>query len=414
MPRYVMPKSIMMVCWSGFRLYLGRGAGADLLYGQYLTSIVESVGRVGIFAWIVSICKWCATIPMGYLGNHIAARHLVIIWKIWYIITAIGYVIAWVTHSWLILLMTMIINGVATALTLTTYQIIIRDHARAWTDGYAYGRYVWSINIGYAVGWCIAYMMIDLIPIERVFVAVALGASVWMIPDAYLPVGIRVDRSQSHPQGFLQISKKLTQSIRSSIHTIRHIITSRTWVRILVFQSLFSLLDYVILIFIPIMMIQSGYKLTDIVIAFIIMKIPYILSSTMGNLSDRYFAAEYLTVWLLSLIGLSFVGLGMANTLVFIRVIIAGMSISLAMLRPIILWWLWDIRWIGASAMTSIQEFVSRSGEIVGSLIMGVCASFIWIQWTLISIGWVVILLICRYALSEMTKKSSIISYNPN
>lgn len=97
------------------------------------------------------------------------------------------YFIAGILKSPLLLVVAVLLNGLATAALLTTYQAFIRKHSKKNTRGVIFGLYFSSANLAFVIGALIAAVLVKYVPLPYMFLFVSLFAVISFFTDQKLP-----------------------------------------------------------------------------------------------------------------------------------------------------------------------------------------------------------------------------------
>lgn len=194
-------------------------------------------------------------------------------------ITGLLYFAAGILKSPVVLVLAVLLNGLATAAMLTTYQAFIRKHSKKNTRGAIFGLYFSSSNLAYVIGALIAAVLIGYVQLPYLFLFVSLFSVVSFFTDQKLP-----SLSKKKIKEFLGkdtfIHKFFIEVF--SLHAIRDVLltmknySSRLYYA-LGFEFMFNLLNYIGFIFIPIISIKNNLTLSQIAMVFAVMRVPYLI-----------------------------------------------------------------------------------------------------------------------------------------
>jgi MFS family permease len=150
---------------------------------------------------------------------------------------------------------------------------------------------------------------------------------------------------------------------------------------------LVNLLNYVGFLFIPIVAVSNHLSLSQIAIVFAVMKAPYLVNIFAGKLGDKY-NKKLLIALILVFMSFFYVLLGMHDNFIIILVLTFAISLGIALLHPLTSALVSSYtQQKDKGVMTGAQDFVSKMGEVSGSLGFGALTALIGIKMGFICIG---------------------------
>ncbi len=386
---FSIPVSIRIVSFSLFLFILGRGLGADVFFSIYIKSIVDNIFRVSLIWALLSVGKMFFSIPVGEIDDHADLKSVLFLSKWIYVITGILYFVAGMTKNIAILIGAVLLNGLATAAMLTTYQAFIRKHSKQNTRGTAFGLFFSSINLAYVIGALIAAVLVGYLSLPYLFLFVSLFAMISFFTDKKLP-----NLSKAKIKEFLWKNTFIHKFFLEvfSLHAIKNVILtmknySTRMYYALGFEFMFNLLSYVWFIFIPIVSIKNDLTLWQIAVIFAVMKIPYLIDFFTGNIADKTSKRKFL-FFILLFISFLYMLLGYQEWFRSIMTITFAISLGLSLMRPVISAYISDCtnpkdEW----TISGVGEFVSKLWEVVGILLFWVASVLFGIQVSFVLVG---------------------------
>jgi len=386
---FSVPVSIRVVGFSLFVFILGRGLGADVFFSLYVQTIVDNVFLISIIGAILSLGKMFFSIPIGEIDDHANLKSVLFISKGLYVFVWMLYVLAGMYDSTLLLIISVVFNGLASAWLMTTYQTFIRKHTRATTRGRSFGFYFSVINLAYIVWALISAYLITVMDLHHLFIFIPIFGLVSLLTDNKL-----LSLSKKKIRAFLRKDMFLQKFFIEvlSFHAIRKVVgtlktySSRMYYA-LSFEFFFNLLNYVGFIFIPIVSIVNNLTLSQIAIVFAVMRIPYLIDFFIGNIADHMSKRKFLFIVLLFL-SLLYILLGYSEWFRNIMTITFGISLWLSLMRPVISSYVSDCtRQEDEGTMTWVGEFIGKLWEIVGVILFGIISAMFGLQTSFVVIG---------------------------
>ncbi|MFA6256217.1 MAG: MFS transporter [Candidatus Absconditabacterales bacterium] len=410
---FSIPVSIRMVSLSIFLFILGRGLGGDTFFSIYIESIVNNVFRVAIIAAFLSFIKMIFSVNVGTLDDHSNMKSIIFLGKGIYVLTSIFFFLAGIEKSIVFLVIAVMLNGIGYAALFTSYESMIRKYGKKENRSTVFGLYFSSFNFAYVVGGLISAVLIRYISLPYVFLFVGIFSCISFITDTKLP-----NLSKKKIKAFLGKESFLHQFFHEvfSFVTIKKIFASlpditKKLYQALGFEFIFNMLNYIGLIFIPIIAIQNNLSLSQIAIIFVIMRLPYVLDFFTGEFADKYSKRRFILI-VLFFLSFLFALLGFKNSFGSIITISLGISVGLSLIRPVISGLISDYIDPGMGGkITGIQEFTSNFGSMCGAFIFGLLSLIFGMDNSFVIIGIIVFVfagigIIQRFHLFSSTHKA--------
>jgi len=137
-------------------------------------------------------------------------------------------------------------------------------------------------------------------------------------------------------------------------------------------EFVFSILNYIWFIFIPIVAAKNNLNLSQIAIIFAIMRLPYVINFFTGEIADRYNKKKFILI-VMFLLSFLFALLWFKDEFGGIIIVSLGISFGLSFIRPVISGLVSDYTLPGDSGkITGVQQFVLGFGAAFGSILFGV------------------------------------------
>lgn len=395
---FSVPLSIRMVSLSVFLFIFGRGLWGDTFFSIYLKSIVDNVFWVAVIGAILPFIKMFVSISVGELDDHSDIRSVIFVSKAFYVLTSIAFFFAGTAHSVFLLVVAVVLNAIGSGALITSYQSMVRKYTTREKRTIAFGLYFSSANFAYVVGWLIAAVLVKYVDLPHLYLFVWLFAFISFLTDRKLP-----QLSKKKIKEFLGKESFLHQFFREafSFVALRKAIVSlktpedKRIYQALGFEFLYNVLNYVGFLFVPIIAIQHNLSFSQIAIVFALMRFPYVLWFFSWEFADRYNKKKMMFIILLFM-AILYMLLWLTNGFISIMVISFGVSLGLAMIRPIISSLISDYSDPRASGkITGIGEFIGKFGEVFWSLgfwvlsvMLGMNNSFVFVGIALFLVAW--------------------------
>lgn len=358
------------IAWSVFLFILGRWLWPDIYLSIFIETIIQKTRIVGVLWATLAVSKLLLSIPIGYIEDKVNAKYLLVLSKILYIISWICYFFAGIFMSPILLILGVIANWLASPILFTTNMSLLRTFVPSNQSVQAFGLFHTAFHTSYFIGAIIISFLINDIAIEYIYIAVIIFSTLALWSNIATPIPEKISFRKSLNTFFFHdnIYQKVRKDVKSYNFTLY--IT-------LILQFLYGLMDYIGFLFIPLLAMTQNLSLSQVAIIFAVMRIPHILSIVYTSLIKKWntfiivcicFLVMSLLLWWLVFVH-SFPG---------ILLIAFGISTGLAISRPLILWFISQItQSVHRAEITWVQEFVTRLGEICGSLIFAGVVLFI-------------------------------------
>jgi MFS family permease len=386
---FSIPVSIRMISLSMFLFILWRGLGGDTFFSIYLKSIINNVFWISVIGALLPFIKMFFSISVGELDDHSDIRSVIFVSKAVYVLTSIAFFLAGTQHSVTLLIVAVALNAVWWAALITSYHSMIRKLAKKNNRSTIFGLYFSSTNFAYVVWGLIAAVLIKYIDLPHLYLFVGLFTLISFLTDTKLP-----HLSKKNLKAFLGKESFLHQFFREvfSLWAFRKAFNSlktanKKIYNVLGFEFLYNILNYVGFIFIPIIAVQNNLSFSQIAIIFAIMRLPYVFNFFTWEFADLYNRKKFILVVLL-FISFLYALLGVRDGFISIIIISFGISLGLALIRPVISSMIsYYSEESSSGKITGIEEFVARFGEVFGSLLFGVLSVVLGMGNSFIAIG---------------------------
>lgn len=384
-----LPISIRIISLSSFLFVLWRWLWADTFFSLYIKTIVDNILWVSIIWWWLSAIRLLFTIPIWKLDDHLDMKSIIFLSKIFYVVSWFLYFFAGVFGSLTVLIFAVVFNGFASASLFTTFNSYIRHRVhknKSWSE---FALFFSSFNLAYVVWALISATFIEYLDLKYVFLFIVAFSFLSFFTDKSLPnlkekKKIHVFSKESFLHQFFRegLSLKAFKETRLDIKS--------SWKSVfygLKFEFLFGVLNYIGFIFIPIICFQNNLWLAQIAIVFAIMRLPYIIDLVLWSIADKY-NKKWLIMVVLLFISLLYALLSYTNSFGGIVVISFGISLWLAIIRPIISAitsgdWNKNIIW----SITWAEQFVWRLGDVVWAIWFGLLSTIVWLKVSFVVTG---------------------------
>jgi len=375
-----LPWGIRLACFNLAILTIAWGLGTDTYLSIYLETLFGDIFWIGMYLATLSTIKLLLNLPIGELDGRIDERKIIIGGKILYCLSAITMFLAGYWQSITFLLLTLPLFGIAYPMVYTTYQSYLRQHSNRRNASQVFGLFNAEQAIAYCGAAIVTALIIPYFELHWFYVFVFLFSLVSIMGDINIP------ERRSRPI-WPEIKRVLwKKNVYKKVYQDLKNYDSHFYF-ILFLQLMWGLMDYVSLMFIPLLAIQHDLTLSQTALVFGFMRLPYLLSFFFAEIADRRESLGLLGGSLLLAAG--FLGIiGTSSSFAVIFFVSMAFSTCLAMIRPTIGGVLTNLIVPRQRCeMTGVEEFLSKGGQIIGSLVFGIMAHYFGMEWTFMSLA---------------------------
>jgi len=361
----LIPVGIKLIVLVIFLRSLGWGF-VDPFWSIYLSYFHGNYTVIGLFSALLSFISLLSIIPLMRLGDKVKEATIIQDGEVLYFFAILSYIFAWSFKSVPMLILGLILNGVAQTFVVVGTEGYIRKHNGAGKNGpFAY--YVALDYFGWILGMLMAAYAIPYYGFGTMFLFVmpSIVAGLFILPLIH-ERGVR-----SLFRGFKRYFHS-RQDVEEIYKDCRLLNPKMVFFLILAFfDGMIRIFSY---IFIPLFALSINLSLRSIALLMAVMYLPFIFSYFFSEVSDRMHRMTVIAIGLF--IGaLSFIFLSFIFSRVWVLVLAATISLSLAIIRPAYngaITRLTPRRMLGE--VTGYNSFVERLGRIIGPILMGLIA----------------------------------------
>ena len=431
----ILPTKIRSISLSLALFMMGRWLWTDTYFSIYVKEIVGSAWGVSIIWTILAAVKLFFAIPIWRMNDHANMKYILLTWKVLYAICGLLFFLAWICHSWILLVFAAILNGAANSTTFTTYRSYYSKKSTK-SDNAQLSWIYFSVTYFTEVVWSlIAAVLVNYLELPYMYMFVVIFALVSLIQDEKIKTAIlkRYDKTwkifNKRVEKESEISEKVNETTDNnqkffgkdwfirlfvsecfslkSWKEIGEILKKYDWKMYVALWSymLTNFLNYTSYLFIPIVAAENNLSLSQIAIVFAAMKLPYVINVFAWKFGDKY-SKKLLISIILVLMSSLYVLLWFNEWFYTILILTFFISLWVALLSPLTAALVisytqpkdnWSMIWV--------QDFVWRAWDIMWSLWFWALTAIIWLQ------KWFTIVWLCTFWLWMYLMIKKIISY---
>lgn len=245
---------------------------ADPFFGQFLNTFSAQYGVIGLLMALINGMTIIMVVPVGALLERVSRRQVFDIGRMGYVGVGVLYVVAGYTHSFLVLILALICNGLFLPFVWTSIVAILEAESTEKTASAHYGMYTAARQLFWAVGLLCALVILPYISLTALFIPVMIFplVSMWYshrIPDPQPRASVRA---------MLDIILSPRVMVRNLLSDLRQC-SRELWVAYITHFSL-HVLYTAVFVFLPLFIVSQGYSLMYAGFLVCILSIPFIFS----------------------------------------------------------------------------------------------------------------------------------------
>ena len=431
----IIPVKIRWISLSLALFMMWRWLWTDTYLSIYIKEIVGSARWVTIIWWILAFVKLIFTIPIWRMNDRLNIKYILLVWKILYVVCGLLFFLAWIYHSRVLLLFAAISNWIANSTTFTTYRSYYAKKSTKSDNAQVSWIYFSAMYFTEVIWSLIAAVLVNYLELPYMYLFVVIFSLASLLQDEKIKTVISKHYNKTWRRFYKRVKKesKVTEKLedtsqydqkffgkngflRSFINgclsteswkEIWQILHKYNWKMYVALWSfmLTNFLNYASFLFIPIVAAENNLSLSQIALVFAAMKLPYILNVFTWKFWDKY-SKKLLISIILVLMSLLYILLWFNEWFYTILILTFFISLGIAMLFPLttaLVISYTDPK--DSGAMTWVQDFMWRVGDIIWSLWFGTLTALIWLQ------KWFTIIWICMFWLWMYLMVKKLISY---
>lgn len=252
---------------------------ADPYFSVYLSIFGDNYALIGLFQTVLLVITVITLIPAGELLDRTSHRTLVNGAKRLYVLVGSGYIIAGVTQSTPLLLVTLALNGLLIPFVWTGTSASLRMAVTKKNATLIYGLFITARQVAFALGLLLSLVVVDRFPIYTIYFPVIF----------FILLSIPLFPKDKQPR------EPLFRALREIVvrdkvflkffRTVRKFPSELWCVESLVL--LVSVVEVVALLYIPLFALEQGFSILQVGLLLVVMNIPYLLSFIPAEIADH-------------------------------------------------------------------------------------------------------------------------------
>ena len=334
---FLVPKNVRLISLSVFIFMLWRWIWWDTFYSVFIESIVENVFRVSLIWAILPLVKLFVAPAVWELNDDSDKKHVFAFSKILYILSSVFYVTAWFLKNPRLLLIAVIINWVWSSSTFVTYFSSVRENCNKNHSEASWWLFFTWFNGAYVVWALISALLIQFVNLPFLYVFIAVFSFLSLLIDWKIPFHEWNNKivSENHLDFVKKFCKRCfsIQPMKKMIISLKA--SSRSLWNGLWYEMLYALLDYLSLLFIPLVALSDWLWLWQIAIVFAVMRLPYIFNLFV-SWRDEWFNKKLFIAVVLVFLAWLFILLWFNLSFIMILIVSFCISFWLSVMKPVV------------------------------------------------------------------------------
>lgn len=430
----IIPVKIRLISLSLALFMMGRWLWTDTFFSIYVKEIIGNTRWVTAIWAILALVKLLFVIPIWRMNDRLNVKYILLVWKILYAFCGGLFFLAWVMHSWLLLLFATLFNWIANATTFTTYRSYYAKKTTKSDNAQISGVYFSALYITEVIWSLIAAVLVNYLELPYMYLFVVIFALVSLIQDEKIKSVLSRHYNKTRKKFNKRVAEESDLSDKvedleyeqkffwknwflhsfvtwclslESWREIREMLHKYGWKMYVALWSfmLTNFLNYTSYLFIPIVAAENNLSLSQIALVFAAMKLPYVVNIFAWKFWDKYSKKLQISIILVS-ISFLYVLLWFNEWFYTILILTFFISLGIALLFPLTTALV--ISYTNPKdngAMIWVQDFVWRAWDIMWSLWFWTLTAIIWLQ------RWFTIIWLCTFWLWIYLMVKKIISY---
>lgn len=434
----VFPVKIRLISLSLALFMLWRWLWTDTYFSIYIKEIVGNARWVTAIGTILAVVKLIFVIPIWRMNDRMNMKYILLMWKALYVVCGLLFFLAWIYHSWILLIFATILNGFANATTFTTYRSYYAKKTTKADNTQISWIYFSSMYITEVIWSLIAAVLVNYLELPYMYFFVVIFALVSLLQDQKIKTALSKKCNKTWKKFYIRVKKeskyvdKLDEWYESDLKFfgkewfirsfLKECLSVDSWREIWIILHKYSwklyvalgscmltnFLNYTSFLFIPIISVENNLSLSQIALVFAAMKLPYVVNVFTWKFGDKY-SKKLLISIILVLMSFLYVALWFSEKFSTILILTFFISLWVAMLSPLSAALVISYTHPkDKGSMTWVQDFVSRLWDIVWSLWFGTLTAIIGLNRGFI-ITW-----LCLFGLWWYLMIKKLVSYRGN
>ena len=406
----IIPVKIRSISLSLALFMMWRWLWTDTYFSIYIKEIVGSARWVTAIWTILAVVKLLFVIPIWRMNDRVNVKYILLMWKILYVCSWLLFFLAWISHSWILLIFASIFNGIANATTFTTYRSYYAKNSTKSDNAKISGVYFSAMYTTEVVWSLIAAVLVNYLELPYMYLFVVIFALVSLLQDENVKTVLSKNYNKTRRRFYKRVKKesKISDKLKNNFDYeqrffwkdgfirsfINGCLSTESWKEIWQILHKYNRKMYVALwgfmltnffnnmsfLFIPIVAVEHNLSLSQIAIVFAAMKLPYIINVFAWKFWDKYNKKLLISIILVCM-SLLFIALWFSENFYAILILTFLISTWVALLSPLTAALVisythpqdkWSMMWV--------QDFVWRAWDILWSLWFWTLTAIIWLQ----------------------------------
>ena len=432
----IIPVKIRSISLSLALFMMWRWLWTDTFFSIFIKETVGSAWWVTVIWAVLAFVKLIFTIPIWRMNDHVNTKYILLVWKVLYVVCGLLFFLAWILHSWVLLLFATILNWIANSTTFTTYRSYYAKNATKFDNAQVTGVYFSAMYITEVIWSLIAAVLVNYLELPYMYFFFFFFALVSLVQDEKIKTVLSRHYNKTWKKFYKRVkqeslevdsieeTEKYEQKffwkdwfIRSFINwcfsleswrEIWEMLRKYNWKMYVALWSfmLTNFLNYTSFLFIPIVAAENNLSLSQIALVFAAMKLPYIVNVFAWKFWDKYSKKLQISI-ILVLMSFLYLALWFHEWFYTIMILTFFISLGIALLNPltaalVISYTHPKDKW----SMTWVQDFVWRAWDIVWSLWFWSLTAIIWLQ------KWFIVIWLCTFWLWMYLMIKKLLSYH--
>ena len=278
---FLVPKNVRLISLSMFIFMLGRWVWWDTFYSVFIETIVENVFWVSLIWALLPLVKLFVAPAAGEIIGKINNKWMFTLSKVLFAISGIFYVLAGVFKNEWLLLIAVIFNWIWSSCVYVSYYSSVHENCDKNHSEVSWWLFYTWLNWAYTAWALISAALVYFINLPYLYIFITVFSILSLLIDLKIPFK-KWDNEYLERNNFSwflsDFSKKCfsiapVKNMNSALKKAK-----RGLLNGLGYEMLYAILDYLSLLFIPLIALENWLWLSQIALVFAAMRLPYIFN----------------------------------------------------------------------------------------------------------------------------------------
>ena len=334
---FLVPKNVRLISLSVFIFMIWWWIWWDTFYSVFIESIVNNIFWVSLIWAILPLIKLFIAPCVWELNNEINKKYIFMFSKLLFAISSILYMLAWILKNEWLLLLAVIVNWIWSSTLFVIYYSAVHENCDKNHSEASWWLFYTGFNGAYVAGALIAAVLVSFVNLPYLYIFIAVFSILSFCVDRKIPFkALKTEKKLFSGSDFLNIFSSKCFSIKPlktmffSLKKAERQLWNGLW-----YEMLYAILDYLSLLFIPLVALENWLWLPQIALVFAAMRLPYIFNLFVSSW-DEWFNKKLFIAVILIFLSWLFILLWFHLSFWMILIVSFCIAFGLSVMKPVI------------------------------------------------------------------------------